>query len=204
MIMEVRTYTLQPGATPTVMDLFAAAVPARTKVSPIAGFFRSEVGALNQIMMLWPYADLTERERIRAIKVDGWPPPIRKYGVELDVKILHAAPFSPKPAPQKYGNLYEIRQYTYAPGSISKVIDAWGKQLDARVKFSPLVFAGQTEIGLNNVFTHIWAYKDAADREHVRGEVRKAGVWPPKMEADVVTLREQNALVIPAPFSPWQ
>ena len=38
MIVEMRTYTLQPGTVPQFEERFAAALPARAKVSPLAAF----------------------------------------------------------------------------------------------------------------------------------------------------------------------
>jgi hypothetical protein len=203
MILEIRTNTLKPGTMGKATDIFAERVPPRLKVSPLAGFFQAEVGPLNQIHMLWPYADLAERERCRAVKVEGYPPPMNQWSVELDIKVFNAAPFSPRIEPRKLGELYEIRTYTYAGGSIPHVIDAWGTRIEERQTYSPLVFAGYSEFGLQSQWLHIWAYKDWNHRAHVRHETHSKGVWPPKSHADAVLLRQTNALVIPSVFSPW-
>ena len=125
MILEIRSYALKVGAVPQALGRFTERLPARTKVSPIAGFFQSEIGTLNQIHMMWPYPSLAERERCRAITVENYPPPMADIGVELEVRIFNAAPFSPKPEPRQLGGLYEVRTYTYAAGSIPHVIEAW-------------------------------------------------------------------------------
>ena len=44
MIVEIRTYTLQPGTTPQFEDRFAQALPARAKVSPLAAFWHAKSG----------------------------------------------------------------------------------------------------------------------------------------------------------------
>jgi hypothetical protein len=203
MILEIRTNTLKVGTTPKATDLFAERFPARARVSPLAGFFQSEVGPLNQIHMMWPYPSLAERERCRGVKVEGYPPPMNEWSVELEVKIFNAAPFSPRIEPRKLGELYEIRTYNYASGSIPHVIDAWSARIEERQKYSPLVFAGSAEVGTQNVWVHIWAYKDWNDRQRVRTEVHDKGVWPPRGNPAAVLLRQTNALVIPTAFSPW-
>ncbi len=203
MILEYRKYTLKIGAVPKVEELFAQRLPARVKVSPIAGFFHTEIGQLNQIHMLWPYADLAERERCRGVKVEGYPPPIAEFAVEQDVRIFNAAPFSPKIAPRTYGELYEVRLYTYQAGSIPHVIEAWGTRIEERQKYSPLAFAGSSETGTLHQWLHIWAYKDWNERAHIRHEVHTAGVWPPKSNPAAVLLRQQNTIVEPAAFSAW-
>jgi NIPSNAP len=203
MILEIRSYALKVGAVPQALGRFTERLPGRTKVSPIAGFFQSEIGMLNQIHMMWPYADLAERERLRAVKVENYPPPMSDIGVELDVRIWNAAPFSPKIEPRQYGGLYEIRTYTYAAGSIPHVIEGWSGRIAERQKYSPLVFAGFSEFGIQNLWIHIWAYKDFADRQRVREEVHAKGVWPPKSAPEAVPLRQQNVLVVPTALSPW-
>jgi len=204
MLLEMRIYTLRPGTTPQATERFGEGLPGRAKISPLAGFFRTEIGPLNQIIMLWPYETLGEYERLRGVKVEGWPPKLAEFVIEMESTILTAAPFSPRIEPRSYGELYEIRRYNYSPGSIPHVITEWGKQIEARQKYSPLVFAGSSELGLLNQWVHIWAYKDYAERQRARDEARKAGVWPTKPNPGAVVLKQQNALVIPAAFSPWR
>jgi len=55
MIIEMRTYTLQPGTVATFEERFAKALPARAKVSPLAAFWHTEVGPLNRVIHVWPY-----------------------------------------------------------------------------------------------------------------------------------------------------
>ncbi|GIT43687.1 MAG: hypothetical protein Ct9H300mP11_16230 [Chloroflexota bacterium] len=64
MIYEVRTYDLKPGAVPQAEEAFAEALPHRKKLSPLAAFWHTEFGPLNQIIHVWGYEDLEERENI--------------------------------------------------------------------------------------------------------------------------------------------
>jgi len=203
MILEIRSYVLKIGAVPQALGRFAERLPARIKVSPIAGFFQTEIGTLNQIVMMWPYADAAERERCRTQKVENYPPPMADIGVELESRVWFGAPFTPKIEPRQYGNLYEIRTYTYAAGSIPHVIEAWSGRIEERQKYSPLVFAGYSESGLQNQWLHIWAYKDWNHRATMREEVHAKGVWPPRGRPEAVLLKQQNALVVPTDLSPW-
>ena len=121
MIVEFRTYTLQPGSTPTIEDRFAEALSAsgRTKVSPLAAFWHTEVGPLNRIIHVWPYESFEDRTRLRgeATKLSGWPPNIREFVTEQKSEVFIPAPFSPKLEPKQLGGLYEIRIYTMRPGA---------------------------------------------------------------------------------------
>jgi hypothetical protein len=204
MIFEIRTYLLKPGTAPQAEEAFAVALPERVKLSRIAGFWRSEVGQLNQIIHIWPYQDISERNRIRAEAVEKkvWPPKIADFVLEMETKILYAAPFSPHFEPGEHGGLYEFRTYTYGTGAIPKVIEAWAPRIKERSSVSPLIFAGYTEIGPLNQWVHVWAYKNMGERERLRAQAMKPGVWPPPRGEGVVLHKQQNTFAIPAKFSP--
>lgn len=202
MIIEMRTYTLKPGTVAAAEERFGKALPGRLKFSKLAAFWHSEVGPLNQIIHIWPYDSLGHREEARAAaqKAEGWPPDIREFIVEMKTEILIPAPFSPPLEPRALGDLYEIRSYTYQPGAIPTVIQRWSEKIEGRTKLSPLAACWYSEIGPLNKWVHIWPYRDFAERARVRQEAAKQGVWPPQTAA--MLLRQENALVAPASFSP--
>jgi hypothetical protein len=204
MIFEIRTYTLKPGTVPQAEQAFADKIAERVKYSPLAGFWRSEVGTLNQIIHIWSYKDTNERAKIRAevIEKKVWPPAIADFVLEMETKILYAAPFSPNFDPGEHGGLYEFRAYTYNPGAIPKVIEAWAPRIKARTAISPLIFAGYTEIGPLNQWVHVWAYKNMGERESLRAQALKTGVWPPPRAEGVVLQKQTSTFGIPAKFSP--
>jgi hypothetical protein len=204
MIFEMRTYLMKPGSIPEVEKRWAAALPAREKLSPLGGFWRSEVGTLNQIIHVWPYKDLNERDAIRAkaVELGIWPPKAAEFILEMESKILHAAPFSPHFQPGQHGNIYEFRTYTFGPGSIPKVIESWSGRIKQRTALSPLIFAGFSDIGALNQWVHVWAYKNMGERERIRGEAVAAGIWPPPRHESVQLLKQVSTLAIPASFSP--
>ena len=204
MIVEMRTYTLQPGTVAQFEERFGAALAVRAKLSPLAAFWHTAVGPLNRVIHVWPYKDFEERTRVRteSQKLQGWPPNTREFVVEQQSEVFLPAPFSPKLEPRKLGGLYEIRLYTLKPGGIPSVIDRWSTAIAERVKLSPLAFAGHSEFGGLNRWCHIWAYKDAAERFSVREKARKDGIWPPSGGQPGQTLVQENMLVVPAAFSP--
>ena len=202
MIVEFRTYRMKPGTVATAEERFGQALPARTKVSPLAAFWHTEVGPLNRIIHVWPYDIFEQRTQVRSQKIEGWPPNIREFVEEQQSEIFIPAPFSPKLEPRRLGGLYEIRMYTLAPGAIPGQIERWSGAIEARLKYSPLAFAGHSELGGLNRWCHIWAYKDAAERFAVREKARADGVWPPKGGQPGQTLVQENMLVVPASFSP--
>jgi hypothetical protein len=104
MIVEQRTYTLKPLRTRDFLALYErAALPLQKQyLGHLVGFFVSEVGPLNEVVHLWAFDSLAERERRRkAMEEDpGWPVYVAELR-ELDVilqqesKMLRSVSFSP-------------------------------------------------------------------------------------------------------------
>ena len=203
MIIEMRTYTLQPGTLAEVEKRFGASLPNREKHSKLAAFWHTEVGPLNQIIHVWAYDSFEQRAKVRtaASKEEGWPPPIREFVVSQQSEIFNPAPFSPPLEPRTVGPLFEMRQYTLIAGAIPGLIERWSEKIEARTKFSPLVGGWYSEFGALNKWVHIWAYKDAAERSSVRAAAAASGNWPARNPPGTV-VKQENALLIPAAFSP--
>jgi hypothetical protein len=202
MIIEMRTYLLKPGTVPAFMERFADGLPARLQFSKLGGIWHSEVGTLNQVVHVWPYESFEARERIgqEARKTGKWPPKTQEFIIFQDSKILQHAPFSPPLEERKLGNIYEFRTYTYQPGAMPTVLERFGKIIPERVKLSPLAGAWHSAIGSLNQYIHVWAYKDSGERERLRAEAAKIPGWPPVTRELMV--KQENALMVPAPFSP--
>jgi hypothetical protein len=207
MIYEVRTYTLRTGAVAEFEERFAKRKPLREKHSKLGAFWHTDFGPLNQVIHVWPYNDLKHRTEVRdAMAKDAELNAIqggRDLIVEQQADVMIPAPFMQPLGSRNFGsgNFYEMRIYTYAPGDIPKVLEAWGKAIEARERFSPLAACWTSELGGLNKFTHIWCYKDLGERARVRDESRRPGTgWPP--QAGVRPIRQENKLLIPAAFSP--
>jgi len=204
MIYEIRTYTLKPGMIPEFEKRFEASLPARLKYSELAAFWHTEIGPLNQVIHVWPYEDLQQRADIRprAAREPDWPPKADDLLLAMESGIYLPAPFSPKlGGGQKLGNIYEMRIYQFQPGTIPKVIERWAEALKGgRLNLSPLAACMSSDIGLLNVWIHIWPYADLNERERVRKESMKLPTWPPKTREFLVG--QQNKILAPASFSP--
>jgi len=169
----------------------------------LGGLWRSEVGGLNQVVHIWPYASFEEREIIgqAARKTGKWPPNTHEFIITQESKIVQLAPFSPPIEERKLGNLYEFRTYTYRPGTMPTVLERFGDVMAARTKISPLVMAGHTVIGPLNQYIHVWAYKDGGERDRLRAEASKTVKgWPPQTREFLV--KQENMLMVPAACSP--
>ena len=68
MIVELRTYQIQPGKLQIWLDHYEkAGLPYQLKhLGNLIGFFVGEIGTINQVKHLWAYASLADRESRRA------------------------------------------------------------------------------------------------------------------------------------------
>ena len=207
MIYEMRTYDLKPRSLPEVLKRFGEAYEEkRRKFSPMAAFWYTEIGPLNQIIHVWPYKDLAERGRIRAeaVAAGGWPPKISEFIVSMKSEIMVPWDNSPMLEPGNVGPLFEMRTYTMSPGDGPKVQKAWAAALPARQKLSPVIATWFSELGGLNKFVHIWPYKSLDQRATVRGQAIASGTWPPSAlpDAPYTTVAQENKILLAAPFSP--
>jgi hypothetical protein len=96
-VYEMRTYTFHPGAMPRVLDIWAEAVPARIRLSPLVALWHNAVGRRNRLRHIWAYDSLDARARVRekALDLPLWPPMTREWRTHEVSQILLPAPFSP-------------------------------------------------------------------------------------------------------------
>jgi len=206
MIYEMRTYDLKPRSLPEVLKRWTDALPKRLELSPLAAFWYTEIGPLNQIIHVWPYKDLEERKRIRAAAVATrkWPPVTGEFILNMQSDIY--VPWegsAPLPAGD-IGPYFEMRTYTLGPGDGPKVQKAWAGALEARQKLSPVIATWFSELGALNKFVHIWPYKSLEERTAVRARAIASGTWPPAAAPDApyTTVAQENKILLAAPFSP--
>lgn len=205
MIYEIRTYQLKPGSLAEVEKRFGAGYESRKKYSPLAAFWHTEIGPLNEIVHVWPYADMAERTRVRAeaAKDPNWPPKTAEFIVHMQSEVVVPFPFVPALQPGKMGPIFEMRYYTIKAGTLPDLIKRWEGAVPARIKLSPLALAGHVEFGEANRYIHVWAYDSLDQRAAIRNKAREMGVWPPPGGGDGL-LTQANKILLPSSFSPLQ
>ncbi len=102
MILEMRTYRMKVGAVPAYLRIVGeeGIEVQRGHLGQLVGYFFTEIGPLNEIVHVWAYADLVDRdERRTALAADPrWQAVLEKIIplIEtMDSKILKPAAFSP-------------------------------------------------------------------------------------------------------------
>ncbi len=202
MLYEMRIYTLTPGGVAEFEENFAQVIEKRNELSPIVGFFHSEVGDLNRVMHIWRYENSDHRAEVRAktVSLDWWPPPSGHLILDQESKILLTPSFREEPRQGALGNVYEFRTYTVKPGKMNEVLSRWTEHIAAREELSPLAACFMTEMGPLNQWIHVWAYDDMNHRAEIRKKAHALPNWPPGSRP---FLDRQNAEIwVPASFSP--
>jgi hypothetical protein len=102
MFYEIRTYRLKNGTVPAYLKVVEEEGIAIQKqhLGELAGYFHCEIGAINEIVHIWGFASLDDREarRSRLMADPDWQaflPKIRDLIEIADNKIMKPAAFSP-------------------------------------------------------------------------------------------------------------
>ncbi len=101
---EMRTYRLKTGVVPAYLKLVeeeGIAIQV-SHLGQLAGYYATEIGPQNEVVHLWAYASLDEREARRAalMRDPRWLafiPKIQALIETMDTKILRPAAFWPRP-----------------------------------------------------------------------------------------------------------
>ncbi len=102
MIYEMRTYRMKVGSVPAYLKLVEdeGIAVQKSHLGQLVGYFSSEIGALNEIVHIWAFADLNDRaeRRARLAADPRWQtflPKIQALIETMENKILLPARFSP-------------------------------------------------------------------------------------------------------------
>lgn len=100
MFYEMRTYRLRPGAIQTYLRLIGdeGITIQKSHLGVLVGYFHTEIGPLNEIIHIWRYHSLEDRQQRRnALAGDpAWQafiPKIQALIETMESKILRSAPF---------------------------------------------------------------------------------------------------------------
>jgi hypothetical protein len=103
--------------------------------------------------------------------------------------------------------LLDHRTYTVRPGTLAKQLKLYeehGMAAQKRHLGEPLAYL-IAETGELNTFIHIWAYRDAGDRETRRAAMQADPEWQAYLQKSAEAgylIRQRNQLMTPASFAP--
>lgn len=103
MYVEIRTYRLKNGTVPAYLAAVAEGIEIqRRHLGTLLGYYASEIGPINQIVHIWAFGSLDDREARRGrLNADpewqAFLPRIRDLIEVAETKIMKPAGFSPVP-----------------------------------------------------------------------------------------------------------
>lgn len=101
MILEMRTYQIQPGKAPEFLKIYQdKGLHIITRYAKLVGCWTKESGVLNSVVFLWAYDDLGHRtaQRAKMGQDQEWTtfvPTILPYLVHQESVFLNPVSFSP-------------------------------------------------------------------------------------------------------------
>jgi len=205
MYYELATMTLPFGtaaAASTQVQAFATAAEAQGE---LLGCWFTDIGRLNQMIVLRGFADLAslqaERQRTqRSASPFGCAEIYQSLEQHSYRGFEWMKPVRPSAESGISGPVYEIRTYGIKPGGVQPTIDLWQEYVPLREKFSPCVVAMVALDGPLR-FANIWAYSSLDARSKARGESVAAGVWPPKGGPAWLTTDMHSTIALPTAAS---
>ena len=101
MIVDYRAYTFKPGTVPVFLDMFEKeGLEVQKRIlGNFLGIYRTEVGNVNEVIHMWGYENMAERERRRALLFQDagfldYVKRARELITAQEVRILVASPIS--------------------------------------------------------------------------------------------------------------
>ena len=213
MIYDYRMYTLKPGATADYRaGVKEIGLPIRQRHGvTLAGWYWSEVGALNQVVHIWGYDDVKHMEEAKhAFHTDPewtgkYVPRAQPLVESQKTWTMNSSDFCPiypaigdvpadgTPEFMKKNNMvFDFRVYTFKPGGIPAYMAAAGEvALPIRARHG-IKLAGwyYGDVGDLNTVTHIWAYEDLKHfkegKDAVNADPEWAGSYLPRVRGLLV------------------
>ena len=181
---EIATLTLPFGTAAQAaagVETYARAPDAQGE---LLGCWFTDIGVLNQLIVLRGFADLAalNAERERALRSDdafGCAKTALGLKLESYRGFEWMQPVRPSSESGIAGPVYEIRTYGLKPGGVQATSDLWKQYLPARQERSPCV-AAMVALDGPLRFTNIWAYPTIEARAKARADAVADGIWPPK------------------------
>ena len=202
MIYDVTIITVQPGSHPMALARLEQSLPAAQPGGELLACWYTELGALNQILVLHGYEDpaklLADRQ---AVLMTSDPFGIGNIFVGMSMDSWVSFPSLPPIRPVEIGPVFEVRSYVLRPDGLAKTIELWRAALPARARLSPVLTAMHSVSGAVTRFMHIWPYPSLDERARLRAKAVGEGVWPPP-GGPTLLVSQQSDIFLPARFSP--
>ncbi len=211
MIYELRTYTTPPGMAPKLAKYSSdIGRPIRgDDYGKLEGYWLTEIGPLNQVMHLWSYNDLNDRQAKRAALGqnarwrDEFLPKAGPLILRQDIRLMD--PVRPLSPPTSSGNVYEYRYYRCKTGKAAAFASNLKDGMAARERHSINVGLWISIAGQPNEVSHLWVYDSLNHRAEARAAAAADPDWKAVLAKNGPLLEEMSSLImIPTASSPMK
>jgi hypothetical protein len=206
MYYELATMTLPFGTATQAAAQVQAFATAADAQGELLGCWFSDIGVLNQMIVLRGFDDLAalHAERERSLR-SASPMGCGEFYLSLEQHSYQGfawmKPVRPSAESGITGPVYEVRTYGIKPGGVQPTIDLWAQYLPPRETISPCVVAMLALDGPLR-FTNIWAYPSLDARSKARADAVAQGLWPPKGGPAHLTTAMTSTIALPTAVSP--
>ena len=184
MNFELEVDTIKPIGVNHFRQTIAAHTRGKSTAPPFV--LASDFGVLNQFMTLL-HIDL--HKNVSPGREDQTAQ--SQNVLRRDTQILQAiAPFKPSVAA---GCIYEMREYSVLPGTLSTFVELMLGVLPLREEYSANVGVWIPLSGSRDRLLHLWAYTDLAQRKDVRSAVGTEPAWQEYMQQILPLLQEMRS-----------
>lgn len=206
MYYELATLSLPMGTAGQAATQVQAFCTASGAGGELLGCWTTDIGVLNQMLVLRGFADLAQLQAERTRTQQSASP----FGCGDVYQRLEQhsyqgfgwmKPVRPTAESGVAGPVYEIRTYGIKPGGTQPTIDLWQEFVPPREKLSPCVVAMVALDGAAR-FTNIWAYPTLDARSKARADAVAQGIWPPKGGPAYLTSEMVSTIALPTAVSP--
>ena len=196
---DVTIVTVRPGTHPQAL---AALGESLANASDLLACWYSEIGALNQILLIRKAADPAATIEARLAMLNATNPfGIGEFITGMAMDTFVSFDFIAPMQPGEFGPCYEVRTYVLKPGGLAPTVELWRNAVPGRSKVSPLLAAMTSVTGAVTRFMHIWPYQSLDERARLRDKAVADGVWPPPGGPSHLA-SQQVDIYLPASFSP--
>lgn len=206
MYYELATLTLPFGTAGQAAANVQAFAGAPEAQGELLGCWTTDIGVLNQMLVLRGFAslDALQAERART-QASASPFGCGEIYQRLEQHGYQGFPWMKPVRPSAesgvQGPVYEIRTYGIKPGGTQPTIALWQEYVPLREKISPCVVAMVALDGAPR-FTNIWAYPSLDARAKARADAVAQGIWPPKGGPAHLTTEMVSTIALPTAVSP--
>jgi len=206
MFYELATLTLPFGSAAQAANQVQAYCNAPQAGGELLGCWSSDIGVLNQMIVLRGFADLpalqAERERTQlSASPFGCGDIFQRLEQHSYRGFPWMKPVRPSAETGLVGPVYEIRTYGIKPGGLQPTIDLWQQAVPLRDQISPCLVAMVALDGPLR-FTNIWPYPSLDARSQARSQAVAQGIWPPKGGPAYLSTDMVSTIALPTAVSP--